>query len=45
MKVYRFVITNVPIAKEKEVIEILYELIKKGIITTTDIHFREEEQI
>jgi hypothetical protein len=44
MKVYRYVITNVPIDKEKDVNEALYILLKKGIITTANIHRMEEEQ-
>lgn len=44
MKVHRYVITNVPIAKEKEVIEVLSILLKNNIITTADIHRVEEEQ-
>jgi hypothetical protein len=38
------VITNVPIDKEVEVYEVLAVLIKKGIITTADVHRMEEER-
>jgi len=44
MRVYRYVITNVPKDREREVVETLSILIKKGIITTADIHCREEEK-
>lgn len=44
MKVYRFVITNVPIDKEKEFYEALFPLIKKGIIGTENVHRMTEEE-
>ena len=44
MKVHRYVITNVPIDKETDVFEALSILLKKGIITTADIHRMEEEK-
>jgi len=44
MKVHRYVITNVPIDKEKEVFEVFYILIKKGIITIANIHCMKEEK-
>ena len=44
MKVHRYVITNVPIDKETDVFEALAILIRKGIITTADIHCMEEEK-
>jgi len=43
MRVLRFVITNVPVDREKEVFEMLHSLIKAGVIKVSDIHFREEE--
>jgi len=44
MKVHRYVLTNVPLDKEHEVLEILMELVKKSIISTADIHRIEEER-
>jgi hypothetical protein len=44
VKVHRYVLTNVPIGREKEVIAILMQLVKKSIIGTADIHRMEEEK-
>ena len=41
-RVYRYVITNVPIDKEADVIEALSGLVKKGIISTANVHRMEE---
>ena len=43
MKVLRFVITNVKVEHEKDIIEALTPLIQKGIIQISNVHMREEE--
>lgn len=43
MKVLRYVITNVPLDKEREVTEALLSLVRSGVIKINDIHFREDE--
>ena len=43
MKVLRYIITNVPLDKEKEMLEALASLVKSGVIKTNDVHYRIEE--
>ena len=44
MKVLRFVICNIDTKYEKDVIEALYPLIKRGIVKVSDIHAMEEDK-
>jgi len=41
----RFVLTNVPEEREKEVIETLVTLVQKGIIEVKDIHMINEKEL
>lgn len=42
-KVFRIVITNVKPEHEKDVMAALVQLIQRGIIQISDVHFREEK--
>jgi len=44
-EVHRYVITNVPTAREKETVEILCQLFRKGIIQMGNIHQMTEEPL
>jgi hypothetical protein len=41
MKTFSIVITNIPKEKEKEVIEEIANIVKKGLINLHDVHIRD----
>lgn len=43
MDTFRIVVTKIPKNKEKEVFEILFLLIKKGLVELEDIHMIDEK--
>lgn len=44
-KVHRWIIYNVPISKEKELLSALMPLIKSGVISKRNIRYKEEDEV